>query len=533
MTAIRVERLTRGDKLGQGGQGTVWDLPGRLINGEWPMAYKEYSAACRGELDGPALDAMVEFVPGLADAAGRWLCERLAWPAAVVLDDRGRCGILMRLVPDDFFLTSPHTGRTLAGFQFLLNNEGYLNRVGIAISDEQRLQLLLDLSRTLAGLHRLGVVVGDLSPKNVLFRLGAEPGCFLIDCDAMRVRGRDALKQAETPDWSLPEGEPQATERGDAYKFGLLVVRLLAGEQDGRDTGVVAALSPDLGRLADAALGSDPAGRPEPAAWEGPLLRAIRDLRTPPAGPDGPDWTIAPPSPPGASGQSGTPGPSTPDSPPGPGKVLAGLLLAVVLVWGGVQGVSALKDHADADRSTPSSRTPYSTPYATPYRPPTGGTGGGGTTGGGVVPPDPGAQARALDVLLGSSSSTRTAISGAVDDVGSCGNVSYDAQVLRGAAGDRNALVTRLQNLDTSALPAVLSAQLQQAWKSSALADQAFARWADTQVGCTGTANPDTPEHDEASRQSDAATAAKKAFVNAWNPIAARYGLAQREETGI
>ncbi|GAB7182734.1 hypothetical protein ATKI12_2565 [Kitasatospora sp. Ki12] len=543
MTKVRVERLTRGDKLGQGGQGTVWELPGRKINGEWPVAYKEYSAVCRNELDGPALDAMVEFVPGLPTETGLWLCERLAWPAAVVLDDRGRCGILMRLVPDSFFIDSPQAGRNLAGFQFLLNDEGYLRRVGISITVEQRLQLLLDLSRTLAGLHRLGVVVGDLSPKNVLFRLGAEPSCFLIDCDAMRVDGRDALDQRETPDWSLPEGEPPATGRGDSYKFGLLVVRLLAGEQDSRDTGVVGTLSADLGRLAEAALRTDPRGRPELADWERPLLQAIEELRKP-SGPD-PDevtaWIRATLTADARNPTSHSRGPdasaSPPATPPGPGRVLAAVLVAGLLAWAGVKGVSALGDHSGTGSpSTESSPTAVSTYWTTPNG--SNGTGGGGTVGGGGTPVgDPVNQAKAIDILLNRNDGTRKVVTSAVEAADGCGSavdVRYRASQLRQAAVGRDSLVTRLQGVDASALPGGtdLVAQLSSAWKASAAADRAFARWADDVAGCDGNA-PHTADWNEAYGQSQLATAAKKAFAAGWNPLADRYGLAHCDPDAI
>ena len=57
----------------------------------------------------------------------------------------------------------------------------------------QRVALLQNLAVILSRLHGLGVVVGDLSPKNLLFRLTPSPSCFLIDCDAMRVRGASVL----------------------------------------------------------------------------------------------------------------------------------------------------------------------------------------------------------------------------------------------------------------------------------------------------------------------------------------------------
>ncbi|MFI6447851.1 hypothetical protein [Kitasatospora sp. NPDC050543] len=93
------------------------------------------------------------------------------------------------------------------------------------------------------------------------------PACFLIDCDAVRVRGRSVLPQLETPGWALPGSEPLASAAGDSYKFGLLAARLLAGDQDTRNPAMLAAIDPKVGGLAARSLSLDPAELPSLGEW--------------------------------------------------------------------------------------------------------------------------------------------------------------------------------------------------------------------------------------------------------------------------
>lgn len=293
--------------LGKGGQGEVWAIKERRINKEWPIAYKEYSPASLREADFAALEAMVAFIPSLDPPVGRWLAERSAWPAAIVDESGQPRGFLMRQVPDEFMmeLAIAPGERRIAGFQFLLNEQQYIQRIGITISDRQRLLLLKDLADLLDRLHALDVAVGDLSANNLLFTLAPRPACFFIDCDAMRLRGRSVLDQAETAGWKVPDGERQATAESDRYKFTLLAIRLFLGEQEGTDTGQLALISNELAALASWGLSADPAKRPTMRDWGGALERAIaepqrnRPARTAP----GPAPTAVAQPPPAAQAQ--------------------------------------------------------------------------------------------------------------------------------------------------------------------------------------------------------------------------------------
>ena len=292
--------LALGRQLGQGGQGTVYEVTNKRINeadhGGWAVVYKEYGPAVLPSLDPAALAAMVNLLAELRPHRARWLCEKTAWPAAVVERAGRPTGFLMRAVPDRFrFAFRSLTGgiagtERLANLEYLLNDDAYIAGVGLIISDRDRLGLLTDLATTLSRLHRMGIAVGDLSPKNLLFSTSPQAECFLVDCDAMRLRGGTVLPQAETPDWQLPDGEEKATPAGDVYKFALLAVRLTARDQTSTDPTALAALDPALGDLARSSLSTDPAHRPAPALWAEQLAAARRSASattTPTAHPTG------------------------------------------------------------------------------------------------------------------------------------------------------------------------------------------------------------------------------------------------------
>ena len=282
---VDLAALTLGRRLGQGGQGSVHQVLNKRINesaadGGWEVVYKEYSPSVLPQLDAAALGAVAGLLGRLTGAEGRWLCEKTAWPAAVVQRQGQPCGFLMRAVPDRFHftlqtLTGTNAGsRRLATMEYLLNDDAYVAGIGLAVSDRHRLLLLADLAAALDRLHRFGVTVGDVSPKNLLFSLAPEPACFLIDCDAMRLHGATVLPQAETPDWQVPPGEELATRASDVHKLALLAVRIFARDQTATDPTALATISPALGNLARASLDPDPGRRPTAAAWAEQLASA-------------------------------------------------------------------------------------------------------------------------------------------------------------------------------------------------------------------------------------------------------------------
>ncbi|WP_030380146.1 MULTISPECIES: hypothetical protein [unclassified Streptomyces] len=261
-------------RLGEGGQATVYpvvrDVPG--LSG--PLAYKEYRP---GVLRDPeVLQNMVGFFRALArDSPDEhaFLDSRLAWPLMVGRRLGVPSGVLMRQASADYVLRSPALHDRPRSLDLLLNPDAYLRRIGLEVGDELRLLLLKDLVGIVATLHRHGITVGDLSPKNILFRVDVWPSCLLIDCDSMRLRGRDALDQVETPGWAAPEPR-KATRASDVYKLGLMALRLFNRDQESTDSGPLSGRSAELAWMAERSLADRPRHRPPLSEWLPKLERA-------------------------------------------------------------------------------------------------------------------------------------------------------------------------------------------------------------------------------------------------------------------
>ncbi len=154
---------------------------------------------------------------------------------------------------------------------------------GITIDDAQRYSLLREVASGLAFLHKHGVCVGDISPKNLLFSLTPHEAVYFIDCDAMRINGISVLPQVETPGWQAPAGEELATVYSDTYKLGLLALRLLAGDHDTTNPAHIPPTTPDMLRqIITDTLTNQPQQRPLPEAWTYVLGHAIEIRPTQP-----------------------------------------------------------------------------------------------------------------------------------------------------------------------------------------------------------------------------------------------------------
>jgi hypothetical protein len=135
--------------------------------------------------------------------------------------------------------------------------------------------------------------------------------------------------------------------------------------------------------------------------------------------------------------------------------------------------------------------------------------------------------------LLTTSVSDRAAISSAAADVGGCGpHLAGDPKVFSDAVRSRQSLLASLSALPgRDSLPAALVSDLTASWQASIEADQAYARWASDELarGCVAHDTSD-PGYQAAQAPDTAATRDKTAFTAAWNPVAARYGLATYQQ---
>ncbi|HZU47126.1 MAG TPA: protein kinase [Mycobacterium sp.] len=364
---IKREKLGALTKIGQGGQGVVYQAPNVKTKFASSMVYKEYKPQTRAGIDFTALAAMPALVEeSLSYAQAERLISCAAWPCALVEDAGAPTGFVMPAIPEAFFLeltTVKGVSRTTAEFQHLLNHSSVLAARGIELDDVQRYTLLREAASALAFIHKHGVCVGDISPKNLLFSLTPHEAIYFIDCDAMRINGVSALPQMETPGWDAPSGEELATIYTDAYKLGLLALRLLAGDHDTKNPHHIPAATPNLLRQAITdTLTGQAHSRPLPEAWTYVLGHAIEHAQhhqktaaavtaspsnialappptpvvhsrppasTPPSRPPTPPPPQPPPPPPPAWPQ---PAPSSSRTPLLIGVGLAGLVVAAVVV---------------------------------------------------------------------------------------------------------------------------------------------------------------------------------------------------------
>ena len=200
---IQREKLGALTKIGQGGQGVVYRAPNVKTKFAASMVYKEYKAQTLAQIDFTALGAMPALVEeSLSYAEAERLISIAAWPCALVEDAGSSTGFVMPAIGEEFFIpltTVKGVSTITAEFQHLLNHSSVLAARGIDIDDAQRYSLLREVASALAFLHKHGVCVGDISPKNLLFSLTPHEAMYFIDCDAMRINAVSALPQMETP----------------------------------------------------------------------------------------------------------------------------------------------------------------------------------------------------------------------------------------------------------------------------------------------------------------------------------------------
>ena len=249
-----------------------------------------------------------------------------------------------------------------------------------------------------------------------------------------------------------------------------------------------------------------------------------------PAGPwpvEMPDWP-APAAAPSPGG--GPPANPPPRRPPIWGSRSGLAAIAVVVVIAIVAVGFTLSRHLDAGHPATghsAAGAPATSPRTSPSPSPSQAS---------SAPPSLGAQqAAALDTLLISSSTARTALHRAVKQVAACTNLAGAVSDLQNVVNQRASEVSRAAALPVSALPdgASVKSALIDALKLSLKADQDYLTWAQQQraSGCTPSGQSGT--YNAAFSASQLANTAKTAFVNAWNPVADRYGLARESPSDM
>jgi serine/threonine protein kinase len=136
-------------------------------------------------------------------------------------------------------------------------------------------------------------------------------------------------------------------------------------------------------------------------------------------------------------------------------------------------------------------------------------------------------QAAALGTLLTSSAAARTALHQAVTQVSTCANLPGAVRQLQSVVNQRSGEYDRASALTISALPGgpTVKSGLLTALSRSLTADQEYLTWARQRLAGGCTPGSQSGAYTAAFSASQRADAAKQAFVQAWNPVAAKYGI--------
>lgn len=218
-------------RLGGGGQGEVYALD------QAPdVVYKSFKSG--GErANWAALEQLIDTRVALDGDDADWVQPRTVWPHTSVHGGGGDLvGLLMPRIPDDYFhLYGIRSAPKLVPreWNYLSMRQSYLSNPNLEIGTlhlvetHQLIALVADLAGTIDVLHRNDIVVGDISGRNLLWRLEPAPQTMIIDCDSFRLcRAPAVFQPKQTPDWDDPYLASDETDQSsDIYKLGLAAFR--------------------------------------------------------------------------------------------------------------------------------------------------------------------------------------------------------------------------------------------------------------------------------------------------------------------
>jgi hypothetical protein len=272
------------EEVAEGAFGRVYYAPRYRRRGDSArMVYKEFSTHVAEQAR--SAENAVSFRDLLSPADRAELDKFTAWPRAVVEGRDGIVGLVMPLIPDEFFFAAPsHMATKVRDLQWLIATPAQLAASGITAEFyyTERLMLLGQLVYAIGLLHEHGWVFGDLSFRNEAFAVNP-PQIILLGCDGAADVHDLRRQQFHSLGWDPPEcaqGNIQ-DQASDVYKLGLAILRCL---NPGRGAATMRDPSRLAGRLDAAgaelvaqAMDPDPARRPTAAELYAYLRGAVPD----------------------------------------------------------------------------------------------------------------------------------------------------------------------------------------------------------------------------------------------------------------
>lgn len=286
-------RVRRGAKLGDGGQGDIYEIVGdpdrvlKELRRPVPAARETFAAI---------LDAR-ELIAGEL----RGLPIALCWPERLEIEKNFLLGYVMPRIEADFYFTSlwrRRTKRRVRDLQHAIPRQSVFE-MPFAVQPDEAMTLLRLVACFLDAMHRHNLIYDDISWFNFAFALDPVRLC-VFDFDSTRPLGTDGFTAPDavnTIDWDDPEAsherDPEdlegsvATLDSDRYKFALLAYRMLIAkdrhsrfDHDGAAAAAAGLRNPDLQALWQRAAGSR-GTRPQLSEWVralSPATHAVDDV---------------------------------------------------------------------------------------------------------------------------------------------------------------------------------------------------------------------------------------------------------------
>jgi len=200
------------------------------------IAVKIYKPNVINELHLPSLEALLDTIEGLDTHTRAKISERAALPIELVTDNGKWIGFTMPLLTDTFF--AMHGVRAMPRRVELdwnrltmshrwVSNPNIFSEIPIP-TERQQLEIALSLSKTVSMLHSAGIIIGDVSGRNLLWALQPTPLAYFLDTDSFRIqRMPGTTTPKETDGWRDPELKGQPTNfSSDLYKLALAISRI-------------------------------------------------------------------------------------------------------------------------------------------------------------------------------------------------------------------------------------------------------------------------------------------------------------------